>query len=98
MRTTLDRYIVIIYDNYNIWAIGITVQPNHWNDKAANILRSELTRSGLSYGDLVSKLKEIGVIETYAGIANKLSRGSFSFVFFLQCMQAIGRQDVNLDE
>lgn len=77
--------------------IDVAVQPTHWNDKAANILRSELTRSGLSYGDLVVKLKDIGVIETYAGVANKLSRGSFSFVFFLQCMQAIGRQDVSLD-
>ncbi|EIJ44814.1 hypothetical protein GWL_42530 [Herbaspirillum sp. GW103] len=37
------------------------------------------------------------MMETYAGIANKLSRGSFSFVFFLQCMQAIGRQNINLE-
>jgi hypothetical protein len=73
------------------------VQTDRWNAKAANILRSELTRSGMSYSDLVLKLQEIGVMETYAGIANKLSRGSFSFVFFLQCMQAIGRQNINLE-
>ncbi|WP_312883535.1 DUF6471 domain-containing protein [Paraburkholderia youngii] len=35
--------------------------------------------------------------ETERSIANKLSRGSFSFAFYLQCMRALGRADFRVD-
>lgn len=49
-------------------------------------------RRGLSYAKLVDALREIGIEETEAAIKNKVSRGRFSFVFFLQAMVAIGAE------
>lgn len=63
---------------------------NPWNLEARRILRAELARRDVSYKRLALMLEQIGVEETQRSITNKLSRGSFSFVFFLQCMKAIG--------
>jgi Domain of unknown function (DUF6471) len=61
-----------------------------WESLARNLLRAELMRRGLSYACLVEALAAIGVEETEAGIKNKVSRGRFTLVFFLQAMVAIG--------
>lgn len=62
--------------------------------KAKILLKTELTRAGIGYAELIEKLSTIGVEETYAGISNKISRGKFSFVFFLQCMEALNVEQV----
>jgi hypothetical protein len=67
-----------------------------WNARAANLLKSELKRAGLKYGDLVEKLAEIGVEEKEVNVRNKLSRGSFTAAYFLQCLEAIGAREVRL--
>ena len=35
--------------------------------------------------------------ETQGSISNKISRGTFSFVFFMQCMEALGIKEIRLD-
>ncbi len=65
------------------------MQENDWNKMATNLIKAELARTGIGYEDLIKRLGEIGVIESYTGIAAKINRGSFSFIFFLQCMKAI---------
>jgi len=67
-----------------------------WNAKAANLLKSELKRHGVKYADLVEKLAEIGVEEKEVNVRNKLSRGSFTAAYFLQCLEAIGAKEVRL--
>ena len=67
-----------------------------WNAKAANLLKSALKRQGLKYGDLVEKLAAIGVEEKEVNVRNKLSRGSFTAAYFLQCLEAIGVKEVRL--
>lgn len=54
------------------------------------ILKSELKRRGMTYADLVVKLADHGVIENEANLRNKISRGSFTAAFFVQCLIAIG--------
>jgi Domain of unknown function (DUF6471) len=49
-------------------------------------------RRGLSYARLVDALAAIGVDETEANIKNKMSRGRFTLIFFLQCMVAMGAE------
>ena len=39
---------------------------------------------------LVDKLAEIGVVVSEPNVRNKLSRGNFTAVFLLQCLEAIG--------
>lgn len=67
-----------------------------WNAKAANLLKSELKRHGVKYADLVEKLAELGVEEKEVNVRNKLSRGSFTAAYFLQCLEAIGAKEVRL--
>ena len=61
------------------------------------MLKAELTRRGIGYDMLVAKLKAIGVEENYNAVNTKLNRGSFSFVFALQCLKAIEAKEIRLD-
>jgi len=61
-----------------------------WNKKAKQILKTELIKRDISHEQLVDYLDNIGVKETKAGIDSKLSRGTFSAAFLLQCLDAIG--------
>lgn len=67
-----------------------------WQDRVKGILKSELKRRNLSYKQLSEKLGEIGVQETELNIKNKISRGGFTAVFFVQCLVAIGAQTISL--
>jgi hypothetical protein len=57
---------------------------------AANLLKAELKRKGVTYAQLVDKLAAIGVDENEVNIRNKLSSGKFTAAFFLQCLSAVG--------
>lgn len=70
---------------------------NEWEMKAANLLKAELKRQGVTYARLVEKLAEIGISEREANVRNKLSRGKFSAAFLLQCLHAIGSSQLHLD-
>ena len=63
---------------------------------AANLLKAELKRKGVTYAQLVEKLAAIGVDEKEVNIRNKLSRGKFTAAFLLQCLSAIGSQQLHL--
>jgi len=68
-----------------------------WQAQAKGIIRGELKRRNLSYKDLADRLQTIGVKETERNISNKIARGGFTAVFFLQCMEAIGVQNIHLN-
>lgn len=70
---------------------------DEWSQKAANLLKAELKRAGIGYEELSVRLKEIGVDESYKGIASKVTRGMFSFVFFMQCMKVLNKTRIILD-
>ena len=63
-----------------------------WNARAKNLLRSEMTRKGVSVRDLAEK-----VGENERSFANKLSRGAFTAAFMMQCLDVIGTMRVELD-
>ncbi len=69
-----------------------------WQKKAKGILKSELKRRHLGYKELAEQLETIGVKDSERNLANKVSRGSFTAAFFLQCLEAIGCHTVRLDE
>lgn len=72
------------------------VQEKEWEDKVKRLLKAELTRKGITYAQLVGKLAEIGVMDSEPNIRNKLSRGKFTAVFFIQCLEAIGASSIHL--
>jgi len=59
---------------------------------------AELKKRNRSYADLAEKLTVIGIKETDRNISNKIGRGSFTAVFFVQCMEAIGCHTVHLGD
>ena len=67
-----------------------------WNLEARRVLKAELARKDIGYKELSRLLGAIGVEETESAIRNKLSRGGFSFAFFLQCMKAINQNVVEI--
>ncbi len=69
---------------------------SEWEKQAANLLKSELKRKGVTYAQLVEKLDAIGISEKEVNVANKLSRGKFSAAFMLQCLKAIGCESLRL--
>lgn len=62
---------------------------SEWEMKAANLLKAELKRKGVTYAQLIEKLADIGISEKEVNVRNKLSRGKFSAAFLLQCLKAI---------
>lgn len=64
-------------------------EKTDWEQKAANLLKAELKRKGVTYAQLVEKLATIGVDEKEVNVRNKLSRGKFTAAFLLQCLAAI---------
>lgn len=71
---------------------------SNWDDKAKRLLKSELVKRGVSNTDLVLLLSEIGVEETKASIDSKISRGSFSATFLLQCLTVIGCHKIEIED
>jgi Domain of unknown function (DUF6471) len=67
-----------------------------WEAKAKGLLKAELKRRNVSYGQLVDKLAAIGVVDSEPNIRNKLSRGKFTAVFMLQCLEAVGASSLRL--
>lgn len=68
-----------------------------WEAKAANLLKAELKRKGVTYAQLVEKLAAIDVDEKEVNVRNKLSRGKFTAAFMLQCMNAVNSTTLHLD-
>ena len=64
----------------------------------ANLLKAELVRKGISNSDLVGLLEQIGIEETKSSVDSKISRGTFSASFFIQCLTAIGCEKIEIEE
>jgi hypothetical protein len=65
---------------------------NEWETKAANLLKAELKRKGVTYAQLADLIGEKEV-----NIRNKLSRGKFSAAFMLQCFDSLGADTIRTD-
>ena len=73
------------------------VKEKEWEDRVKGLLKAELKRRNVTYAELVGKLADLGVMDSEPNIRNKISRGKFTAVFFLQCLEAIGANTLRLD-
>lgn len=76
----------------------MAAQRKNWRDEVKGLLKAELKRRDLSYSDLANRLAALGVKDNERNIANKISRGTFSAAFFIQCLYAIGVRTFRLDD
>lgn len=72
------------------------MRDEDWKKLATNTIKAELAKAGVGYEELVRCLAAMGVQESYTGIAAKINRGTFSFMFFMQCMKALGKTEIRL--
>ena len=68
------------------------------NDKVKRLLKSEMVKRGVSTTDLTILLNQIGLEETKSSIDSKISRGTFSATFFLQCLSVMGCKKIELED
>lgn len=68
-----------------------------WNDKVKRMLKSELVRRGISNSGLANMLEQIGIEETKSSIDSKISRGTFSASFLIQCLTVIGCEKIEIE-
>ena len=57
-----------------------------------------MVRHGVTYEGLAERLAALGVHDTPVNMRNKIARGSFTAVFFVQCLEAIGCHTIRLHE
>lgn len=75
-----------------------TKTDKEWEDGIKSLLKAELKRRNVTYAQLVGKLADIGVVDSEPNIRNKLSRGKFTAVFLIQCLEAIGCSSLRLSD
>lgn len=69
---------------------------DEWQAKVKGLLKAELKRRNVSYRELAERLQAMGVHETERNIANKVSRGGFTAVFLIQCLDAIDTEELRI--
>jgi hypothetical protein len=71
-------------------------EKTDWEAMAANLLKAELKRKGVTYAGLVDKLAAMGIDEKEVNVRNKLARGKFTAAFLLQCLTAVGTRNLQV--
>jgi hypothetical protein len=69
-----------------------------WGSRAAAHLKAKMKESGVTYADMVKRLKKHGFKETEASLTMKLKRAAFSAAFLLACLAALELDGVQLEE
>lgn len=78
--------------------LNIKARPKgSWEETAKLALKVELVRKKVSHERLSELLGGIGVEISKSAIDSKLSRGTFSAAFLLQCLTAIGCNKLTVD-
>ena len=78
--------------------MGLAKNEEELAARASAFLKAKLKESGVTYAELVKRLRKHGLKETEAGITMKLKRGTFSATFFLACLAALELEGVVLEE
>jgi len=60
-------------------------------------IRTAMRQRGLRYADLLGRLSAIGIQDNERNLRNKVARGAFSAVFFVQCLEVMGPTTLKLD-
>jgi len=79
-------------------AMGMAAKEKEWADRAKRFLKAELKRADVGYKELAERLQAHGMDETEAGIASKLSRGTFAVAFFLACLAVLEMDGFRLED
>jgi hypothetical protein len=68
-----------------------------WAEQAKRMVRAEMVRRGVTYGNLSERLAALGVHDTPVNMRNKIARGKFTATFMIQVMEALGAKTLALE-
>lgn len=71
---------------------------DEWLGRVKGLMKAELKRREVSYGELAHRLREMGIRETEASVTMKIARGTFPTWFFFATMKAIGCPLIRLED
>ncbi len=97
MSYPIVKGIGIVYDGIYHPNGDTIMADTEWQSRVKNLLKGELKRRGISYKELAQRLADLDVHETERNINNKISRGGFTAVFFIQCLVAMEVRQLHLD-
>lgn len=69
-----------------------------WKKQARSLVKAELAKRDVGYKYLSIELKKIGIVEKPSNLANKINRGTFSFIFALQIFKSLGIENLDLKD
>ena len=69
-----------------------------WAARSSAFLKAKLKESGVTYAELVKRLKKHGFAETEASVTMKLKRGTFAATWLLACLAALEMEGVRLED
>ncbi|WP_026608308.1 DUF6471 domain-containing protein [Methylocapsa acidiphila] len=78
--------------------MGFAKTEEEWQARASSFLKAKMKEAGVTYVELVDRLKEHGFEETEASITMKLKRGTFAATFLLACLAALELEGIRLDD
>jgi hypothetical protein len=78
--------------------MGFAKTEAEWEARASAYLKAELKKAGMTYTDLIARLKKHGFKETEASVTMKLKRGTFNATWFLAALVAMGAETVKLED
>jgi hypothetical protein len=77
---------------------GAKLKARSWEDRIRLFLKVEIKRANISYEELAARLKDHGINENAAALANKLDRGTFAATWFLACLAALELDGIRLED
>ncbi len=76
----------------------MSMQKTDWAKNAKRNLKTEIVKRGITYKMLAEGLsQDSDEVVTERAVASKISRGSFSHAFYLQCMRVIEANDTKTE-
>ena len=70
--------------------------PDDWQRLARQLIRMHMTLLGWRFADLARALTKIGVEEDEVLLRNRIGLGRFRATLFIQCLMAMGVDDLRL--
>ncbi len=78
--------------------MGFATTEKEWQARASAYLKAKMKESGVTYAELLKRLKAHGFEETEASITMKLKRGTFAATWLLACLAALEIEGIRLED
>jgi hypothetical protein len=72
--------------------------PDEWGARASAFLKAEMKKAGVTYAEMIRRLKKHGFKESEASLTMKLKRGAFAASFMLACLAALELEGIRLED